>query len=117
MLRAAPELLEKGSVKKIETLRVDKEQNFETIARYLCKEAPAVGKHQYHITRNAGRPDVETRWVDGDMMIRPPKGSLILQAASSHDYRSGGGYQYSYFILPLQKRSRKSRDAAKAQRR
>lgn len=95
----------KGRVKDIEKLRVDKERNYETIARYLCKEAPEVGKHQYHITRNAGRPDVDIRWVDGDAMIKPPKGSLIFATRGSHDYQHGAAYQYAYFILPLRKRA------------
>lgn len=93
-----------GTVTDIKKLRVDKERNFETIARYLCKEAPEYGKHQWHITRSAGRPDVDIRWVDGDAMIRPPKGSLILFNTSVRDHRYGAGYQYATYILPAARR-------------
>lgn len=96
-----------GSVVDMKKLRVDKEKNFESIARYLCKEAPELGKHQWHITRSASRPDVDVRWVDGDAMIKPPKGSLILTRSSVHDYQFGAGYQYAAYILPLGRRRRK----------
>lgn len=95
-----------GSVTDMKKLRVDRDKNFESIARYLCKEAPELGKHQWHITRSAGRPDVDVRWVPGDAMIKPPKGSLVLASASVHDYQSGGGYQYATYILPLCRRRR-----------
>lgn len=97
----------RGSVQDIKKLRVDKEKNYESIARYLCKEAPETGKHQWHITRSASRPDVDIRWVDGDAMIRPPKGSLILATATVHDYQFGAGYQYATYIIPLEKRKGK----------
>ena len=96
-----------GSVVDMKKLRVDREKNFESIARYLCKEAPELGKHQWHITRSASRPDVDVRWVDGDAMIKPPKGSLILTRSSVHDYQFGAGYQYAAYILPLGRRRRK----------
>lgn len=96
-----------GSVTDIKKLQVDKEKNFESIARYLCKEAPELGKHQWHITRSASRPDVDIRWVSGDAMIRPPKGSLILATVSVHDYQFGAGYQYATYIVPLVRRERK----------
>ena len=95
-----------GSVTDMKKLRVDREKNFESIARYLCKEAPELGKHQWHITRSASRPDVEVRWVAGDAMIRPPKGSLVLASASVHDYQGGVGYQYATYIVPLGRRRR-----------
>lgn len=95
-----------GSVTDMKKFRVDKEKNFESIARYLCKEAPELGKHQWHITRSASRPDVDVRWVDGDAMIKPPKGSMVLASASVHDYQFGAGYQYATYILPLTKRKR-----------
>ena len=95
-----------GSVTDIKKLRVDKEKNYESIARYLCKEAPELGKHQWHITRSASRPDVDIRWVEGDAMIKPPKGSLILASASVRDYQFGAGYQYATYILPLSRQRR-----------
>lgn len=95
-----------GTMTDIKRLRVDKEKNYESIARYLCKEAPELGKHQWHITRSASRPDVDVRWVDGDAMIKPPKGSMILASASVHDYQFGAGYQYATYILPPAKGTR-----------
>lgn len=85
-------------------LRVDAEKNYESIAKYLCKEEPELGKHQWHITRNASRPDVDVRWVDGSEMIKPPKGSLVFNTESFHDYYTGAAYQYSKYVVPLQRR-------------
>lgn len=92
-----------GTITDIKPLRVDAELNYESIARYLTKEKPENGKHQWHITKSASRPDVDIRWVDGDAMLQPPKGSLVFNARNEKDLY-GGGYQYVYYILPLAKR-------------
>lgn len=93
----------RGRVVEIEKLRVDKEKNFETIARYLCKEAPEVSKHQLHMTKNSSKPDVSVRWVDGSETLQPPKGSLVFLTLNKHDYQHGGGWEYAYYILPLKR--------------
>ena len=93
----------RGRVIEIERLRVDKEKNFETIARYLCKEAPEIGKHQWHMTRSASKPDVSVCWVDGSETLQPPKGSLVFLTLNKHDYQHGGGWEYAYYILPLKR--------------
>lgn len=91
-----------GTVVDIKKLRVDSEKNYESLARYLCKEAPdRPGRHQWHISKNASRPDVCTSWVDSSEMIRPPKGSLILSSGSERNNQFGASYQYAVYILPL----------------
>ncbi len=96
-----------GSVMDVKPLRVDAERNYETLARYLTKEAPELGRHQWHITRNASRPDVDVRWVDGSFSLQPPRGSLLFDSRGSRQPLTGAGYQYAYYILPLQKRPRR----------
>ena len=91
----------------IKHLRVDRERNYETLARYLCKESPELGKHQWHSTRNVGKPDISVRWVDGDTQIRPPKGSLLFESYGGHDYQHGASWQYSLYILPLMRKPRR----------
>lgn len=86
----------------IKKLRVDAEKNYESLARYLCKEAPTVGKHQWHVTKNVSRPDVYTCWVDASETVQPPKGSLIFSSGSYHNQFAS--YQYAVYLLPLQRR-------------
>ena len=99
-----------GSDVDIKKLRVDAEKDYESLARYLCKEAPdRPGKHQWHISRNAGRPDVYSTWVSGSEMITPPKGSRVLRSGGDRDDRYGAFYQYAVFLLPLGKKKSKQR--------
>lgn len=99
-----------GKVMDIKKLRVDSEKNYESLARYLCKESPdRPGRHQWHISRNASRPDVYTTWVAGDEMVRPPKGSLVLSSGSEHNNQFGASFQYAVYILPLIRKRHVSR--------
>lgn len=66
-------------------LRVDKEKNHETLAKYMSKE-PRVcqddcskpGLHAWSYTRNCLKPTVETEAVQADANIDPPAGVTVL---------------------------------------
>lgn len=85
----------------VKKIRVDAEKNYQSLARYMCKEEPKGGKHQWHFSRNCGAPETVTRWVDGREMIRPPKGSLIFASGTLHETQFGASAQYAVYLLPL----------------
>ncbi len=66
-------------------LRVDKEKNHETQAKYMTKELRECqeyetrpGLHGWSCTRNAKRPEVDTVTVPDDYELDPPEGSTVL---------------------------------------
>lgn len=74
-----------GSEIEIKPLRVDKEKNHETLAKYMSKEARECqdevskpGLHSWSWTRNAKRPEVDTVTVPDDYELQPPEGSTVL---------------------------------------
>ena len=90
-------------------LRVDARKNYETLARYMCKEArDKVGQRSWSYTRNAKKPEVESFWVDDSTTLRVPKDATVFK-----DVRSRGEYQYIEFAydnaLRRRRRSRKRR--------
>lgn len=69
----------------IKPLRVDKEKNHETLAKYMTKEARECqdevskpGLHSWSWTRNAKRPEVDIVTVPDDYELQPPEGSTVL---------------------------------------
>lgn len=63
----------------IEPLRADGEKNYETLARYMCKEYPEkLGKRTWSYTRNCKHPEVETFVVSDDTELTVPEGAVLL---------------------------------------
>ena len=89
-------------------LQVDREKNYESLARYMCKEArDKPGQRSWSYTRNARKPEVETIRVPDDTTIQPPHGSMVLEDTSSRtEY---GYYRYIKYldIVPARKRARR----------
>lgn len=67
---------------EIKPLRVDKEKNYESLARYMTKEAPGNSKRAWSYTRNCRKPEVETFRVEADTTLQAPKGSTTLEDES-----------------------------------
>lgn len=74
-----------GSDIECEKLRVDKEKNHETLARYMNKELREAqeyeckaGLHGWGCTRNCLRPEVDVRTVERTERLRPPRSAQIL---------------------------------------
>ena len=88
----------------VEPLRVDKEKNYETLARYMCKEArDKPGQRCWSYTRGAAKPEVETFRVPDDTTIAVPKGSTVIEEASSKT--EFGAYRYiKYLGAPVRRR-------------
>ena len=75
-----------GTQIEAEPLRVDSEKNWETLAKYMTKEArerqdscSKPGQHAWFYTRNIKRPIVEVEWVDEDTDIIIPEGTIVMQ--------------------------------------
>lgn len=69
----------------IKPLRTDSEKNWETLARYMSKEArecqdeeSRAGLNAWSHTRNILKPEVETVIVPDDYEIQPPEGATVL---------------------------------------
>ena len=88
----------------VKPLRVDKEKNYETLARYMCKEArDKPGQRSWSYTRNAVKPEVETFRVPDDTTVSAPKGSTVIEEASSKT--EFGSYRYiKYLGAPVRRR-------------
>ena len=71
-------------------LRVDKNKNYETLARYMAKEErDKIGQRSWSYTRNAKKPEVESFSVREFTPLRVPKDTTVFE-----DVRSRGKWQY-----------------------
>lgn len=81
----------------ISPLRVDKEKNYETLARYWTKEAPdKLGARTWSYTRSCKQPEIETFRVEADTPLDVPKGAISLE--EHRDKTVYGSYQYIKYL-------------------
>lgn len=81
-------------------LRVDKEYHYERLARYMCKEKrDKLGHRLYSCSRNARKPDRETRMTENDFKITVPRSAMVLED-TGHVRTAYGNYRYVKYILP-----------------
>ena len=98
-----------GSSVDFKLLKVDKEKNYESLARYMCKEArerPALRSWSY--TRSCRHPETETFLVPDDTDVKVPDDAMMLADASVRtDYAS---YHFVKYLAaePQQIRARKA---------
>ncbi len=68
-----------GTDVEIRKLQVDQEKNYETLARYMCKEArERPGLRAWSYTRNCRHPETETFPVPDDAQIEAPQDATVL---------------------------------------
>lgn len=68
-----------GTDIEITRLRLDSEKNYETLARYMCKEArERPGLRSWSYTRNCRKPEVETFPVPDGTDIQPPEDATVI---------------------------------------
>lgn len=99
-----------GSV-ELRPLKLDKDKNYASLARYMCKEErEKPGLRSWSYSRNCKHPEVESFTVPDDTTIQAPKGSVILEEHSeSNQY---GNYKVVKYIagrLPRAPRARRRR--------
>lgn len=107
-----------GSDIDITRLRVDKDKNHETLARYMTKEAREcqeydcrVGLHGWSCTRNAKRPERDTITVGDDYELTPPEDCTVLLDERKHTEFA------SYAVLKIRYNSVFPEPPARARRR
>lgn len=77
----------KGSDIEVRPLRVDKEKNHETLARYMTKEMRELqdrccspGAHVWFFTRNCAKVEVDTVVVPDDYSLSAPKNCEVIES-------------------------------------
>lgn len=69
-----------GSEIRIEKLELSKTRNYESLARYMCKEArERPGLRCWSYTRSCRHPEVETFPVPDDTTVEIPDGATVIQ--------------------------------------
>lgn len=64
---------------EFQQLRIDRDKNFETLARYLCKEQrEKLGLRLWSCSRNLRKPERECFRVPNDTPLSPPDGATVL---------------------------------------
>lgn len=84
------ELWGQGGIEFIK-LRIDRDKNYETLARYLCKEQrDKVGLRLWSGSRNLHKPERECFRVPNDTPLTPPENAMVL--TDSGDVRTAYGH-------------------------
>lgn len=86
-----------GRDTEIRKLQVDRQKNYETLARYMCKEArERPGLRSWSYTRSCRHPETETFTVPDDTDVLAPEGATVLLDASLRtDY---GSFHYVKYL-------------------
>lgn len=72
------ELWGQGGI-EFKQIRIDRDKNYETLARYLCKEQrDKVGQRLWSGSRNLAKPERECFRVPNDTPLTPPEASFVL---------------------------------------
>ena len=104
-----------GSNVEITRLQVNKRKNYETQARYMCKEArERPGLRSWSYTRNCQHPEVETFPVSDDTRIEIPDGATVIQEETKRtEYAE---FQYIKYLAAAPVMLRRMRPKAKRRR-
>ncbi len=84
---------------EIKPIRIDKDKNFETLARYMCKEQrDKVGLRLWSSSRNLDRPKPECWRVDDDEPLAPPASSPLVLEDTGDVVTAYGHYRYVKYL-------------------
>lgn len=103
-------LWSQGNV-EFRSIRVDREKNYETLARYLCKEQrDKVGLRLWSGSRNLRKPQKDCFRVPDSTPLRPPPKSRALLLSDTGDVMTAyGHYRYIKYIAQSGHPPRRSR--------
>lgn len=88
-----------GTNIEIRKLKLDREHSYESLARYLCKEArERPGLRSWSYTRNCRHPEVESFPVPDDTPLQPPKGALVYEDA--REQNEFGSWRVVKYLAP-----------------
>lgn len=104
-----------GSNVEITRLQVNKRKNYETLARYMCKEArERSGLRSWSYTRNCRHPETETFSVPDDTRVEIPEGATVIQEETKRtEYAE---FQYVKYLAVAPVVLRRMRPRAKRRR-
>ncbi len=103
-----------GSDVEILRIELSREKNYESLARYMCKEErERPGLRSWSYSRNCRHPEVETRTVPDDADIQAPDDAIILEDETKQT--EWASYHYIKYLTtaPAQLRSRRPRQRKK----
>lgn len=88
-----------GDNVEIRKLKIDKDHSYESLARYMCKEArERPGLRSWSYTRTCRKPEVETFPVPDDTPLQPPKGATVYEdSRSSNEF---GAWRVVKYLAP-----------------
>lgn len=92
------ELWGQGGV-EFKSIRIDKDKNFETLARYMCKEQrDKVGQRLWSASRNLAKPERECWRVPDDTPLAPPASSPLVLEDTGDVNTAYGHYRYVKYL-------------------
>lgn len=98
-------------------IRIDREKNYESLAKYLCKEQrEKVGQRLWSSSRNIKKPEQECFRVDDDISIAPPPGAYVLDDSGDR-VTQYGHYRYIKFLAPSWDRTKRPKAKRKRTKR
>lgn len=100
---------------EIHPLEISRSRNYETLAKYMCKERPdTANKHVWDHSRNCRKPERETRIVPDDTQLTVPDGAVCVVRQSVQT--EFGRWEYVSYIVTDPKQLRRLRPKAKRRR-
>ena len=104
-----------GSEIRIEKLELGRRRNYETLARYMCKEArDRPGLRCWSYTRSCRHPEVETFPVPDDSTVEVPDGATVIQEETKRT--EWADFQYVKYLAMSPVQLRRTRPKAKRRR-
>ena len=104
-----------GSEIRIEKLELGRRRNYETLARYMCKEArDRPGLRCWSYTRSCRHPEVETFPVPDDATVEIPDGATVIQEETKRT--EWADFQYVKYLAVSPVQLRRTRPKAKRRR-
>lgn len=83
----------------IRRIRIDREKNFETLAKYMCKEQrDSIGQRLWSGSKNLERPRAECSRVPEDTPLDIPRGATSLAEVSERNMY--GAFKYIKYLAP-----------------
>lgn len=83
---------------EIHQLEINRDRNYETLARYMCKERPDTPRqHVWGYTRNCEKPVHDSRRVPDDTVLQLPEGAMLI----AHEIKTTefGRFEYLKYLL------------------
>ena len=100
---------------EIRKLEISKHRNYETLARYMCKERrERPGLRSWSYTRNCKHPEVESFPVPDDTRVEIPEGATVIQEETKRT--EFAEFQYIKYLAAAPVILRRMRPKAKRKR-